>query len=185
MLCSGPWAQSLVAFGPGTSAEFERFFVTLCGSSAQSEQRFGKLPALGPPTGKLAGALRGTALPQICRPDGAIGVNVDGQIKAVAIYRISGTAASNRNMHLLIGVAKDYRRTGMATALLMRITTIARRAGSRYLVLEDVDVGVLKLAQRASADLVFCNGECQGWIELAPVQPTYASMECPDMRQTS
>lgn len=171
MLYDGPWAQCIVAYEADTSEAFERYFTAAHRCADHSEQRFGQLPTLDPETQ--------CASRSIGRPDGAFGVQVNGQIQAVALYSLCGTAPNKSIMRLLIGVALEHRRRGMGTALLMRATVIARRAGVRYLVLEDVDADARRIAQQASAELVFCNGECQGWIELSPQAPASRDQSSP------
>ncbi len=163
MLYDGPWAESVIAFDPGMPVG--------------TQPKIGWSRALSPgshgdesPPGRL---------------DGVFGVQVDGQIQAVALYRLSGTASIKRIMHLLIAVAEAHRRQGMGTALLMRCTTVARQGGLHYLVLEDIDADALQFARMASAELVFSNGECQGWIELDPVSSAFAATEFADVRHHS
>jgi GNAT superfamily N-acetyltransferase len=176
MFCNGRWAQSIVAFEPSSSAAFEQYLAATRHSASRSRQQIGTLPALGAQAyGAAAVALRS---------DGAFGVQVEGEIQALALYSLCGTVSDKRIMRLLIDVARDYRRRGMGMALLMRCTTIARRAGLRYLVLEDVDASARRFACLASAELVFDNGECQAWIELGPALVSAARTEFADLGHT-
>ncbi len=166
MLYDGPWANCIVAFELGTAAMFERYLSACCQHYGRHDQKLGKLPALA--------SEPKSRFPHARRPDGAIGVQVGGQIQAVALYSLCGTASDKRIMKLFISVAKDYRRQGMATALLMRCSAIAQHAGLRYLVHEDVDADALRFVRLASAELTFCDGDCQAWIELGPLPPAPA-----------
>ena len=174
MLYDGPWAQSIVAFEPNMPAAFAHYWAIPSRSTNQRAR-----PSRAATAVDVSPAL---ASPSARRPDGAFGVEVGGQIPAVALYSLCGTAAKKRNMHLLIGVAKDYRRKGMGTALLRRCTAVARQAGLRYLVIEDIDAGALRIAYLTSADLIFNNGECQGWIDLSPLTPITPKTALADVR---
>jgi GNAT superfamily N-acetyltransferase len=171
MLNGGPWAQSIVEFEPSTRAAFEAFLAAECNSLHPSEH-FGILPDLGAGTSLAA--------PSGQRADRAIGIEADGKIQAVALFSMGGLASSNSLMRLYIGVAQDARRKGMGTALFMRCVVIARQAGLRYLVIEDVAADALSFARFASAELIFVDGECQAWIELGPPAPAPQSANFAD-----
>jgi GNAT superfamily N-acetyltransferase len=105
---------------------------------------------------------------------GAVGIRYADALAAQAIYRyvrrVDGGALRARVMLLAIGVAPEHRRSGMATALVQRCMAIAREAGVTNLVFDDVaaDAASRAFAARYSADLTFCDGGCQAWIELTP-----------------
>jgi GNAT superfamily N-acetyltransferase len=174
MLYDGPWADCIVALDPSTSAAFEQHLATSRQHANRAQQQFDRLPT-------LSGEAKSASL-SAYRLDGALGVRVDGQIQAVALYSLSGTASGKHIMNLFVSVAEDYRRRGMATALLMHCAAIARQAGLRYLVHEDVDADALPFARLASAELNFSDGECQGWIELGPKLPAPARTELAGFR---
>jgi GNAT superfamily N-acetyltransferase len=163
MLSGGPWAQIIVEFEPRTRVAFEAFLAAECRSPCPSEQ-FGILPDLSSKNCMAASPGQ--------RADRALGIEADETIKAVALFSLGGLASNKSLMRLYIGVAQDARRKGMGTALFMRCVSIARQAGVRYLVIEDLEADAVSFARFASAELIFVDGECQAWIEIGPPAPT-------------
>ncbi|MEZ5815562.1 MAG: hypothetical protein R3D44_00585 [Hyphomicrobiaceae bacterium] len=102
-----------------------------------------------------------------------IGVRVANDFAAVltctpAYQRREWIVSSPPVMRVAIWVEPQWRRRGMAQALLIRCISVNRRAGVRQLVFFDLDgdAAMRKLVCRFSADLLFMRGECQAWLEL-------------------
>ena len=74
-------------------------------------------------------------------------------------------------MRVAIWVDPQWRRRGMALALLQHCVSINRAAGVRHLVFFGLesDAALRKLLCRFSADLIFTREGCQAWMELGPV----------------
>jgi GNAT superfamily N-acetyltransferase len=179
MLYDGPWSNRIVAFEPSTSMAFEQYIASSRQHGGRCDEQTARLPALWAEL-EDAGQARTKAAN---RADGALGVHVGGVIQAIALYSLCGTASNKHIMNLFVGVAQDYRRKGMGTALLMRCAAIARQAGLRYLTCEDVEVDALPFTRLASAELICNGGGCQAWIELGPLPQATVSAVMAGIRQ--
>jgi GNAT superfamily N-acetyltransferase len=80
-------------------------------------------------------------------------------------------------MQVALWVAPQWRRRGMAQALLQDCITVSRKAGVRHLVFDglDSDAALRQLLRRFSTDFVFAGGTCQAWLELGAVRAPVAA----------
>jgi GNAT superfamily N-acetyltransferase len=102
--------------------------------------------------------------------EGTFAVVVEEEIRACLHYSFADRAARPGVCRVAVWVEPDWRRQGMASALLLRCMAMTRAHGRRNLVLDCVgaDYGLRQLALRFSADLIFLERECHAWLELEP-----------------
>jgi GNAT superfamily N-acetyltransferase len=102
-----------------------------------------------------------------------IGVRTNDGICAVLAHgatfeRIGRRVGSPAIVEVAMWVDPQFRRRGMAVALVQQCIAIKRQAGASHLVFNGVenDEALRKLLRRFSTDLVFTCGTCQAWLEL-------------------
>jgi GNAT superfamily N-acetyltransferase len=105
-----------------------------------------------------------------------LGVYAEDDIRAVLVrsptrVRRGWSSGPAPVVNAALWVDPQWRRRGMAHAMLQQCVANLRQAGVRHLVCDGLesDVAMRKLLRRFSADFIFVNGSCQAWLELGAV----------------
>lgn len=132
------------------------------------------------PLPRIPGCLRGYAVAIDGDVRAAVFVAIEGRAPRAATARSRSDVAATETidgdgslLRMVLFVEADWRRQGIAKALVLRVLADAQLAGAAHVVLEglEVDSGLLKLARLFCADVVVAHDSYEAWFEVAAKSP--------------
>jgi GNAT superfamily N-acetyltransferase len=170
MLYTGPWHDAIVQLGAAQRVAVKQRIVR---ETAEAE--------IGADVTGLAAHSSQSGSNETSDSDW-IAVCASDEIRAVlvaeAVYARRGRSSGPATIvKVALWVEPQWRRRGMAQALLQRCIAVNRQAGVRHLAFDglDNDEALRKLLRRFSADLVFAGKTCQAWLELGSITAPVAT----------